>query len=103
MRDEISLKLLRDVPILLSEPGESNAQEFVATLKEASWIKNRKGGLCSPSSLYDPEGKWQRCTIRARSITWLTSGFSPFARCSLIIDAVARGRVLPRLRVLRER
>mmetsp|Transcript_18718 Transcript_18718/g.38290 ORF Transcript_18718/g.38290 Transcript_18718/m.38290 type:complete len:3824 (+) Transcript_18718:165-11636(+) len=56
VRDEVSLKLLREVPILLSESGgDVSADDFVSSLKDAAWVKNRNGGLCSPSSLYDPD------------------------------------------------
>ncbi|GMH69495.1 hypothetical protein TrRE_jg392, partial [Triparma retinervis] len=53
VRDEASLKLLRDLPRLM-EDGEGD-DAFFSTVKQSKFVPNRLGEPVAPKDLYDPE------------------------------------------------
>ncbi len=58
-REEASYKLIRDLPSLVSvtdtEESALTNESFLAEVRNSPFIPNRKGVLCKPSSLYDPD------------------------------------------------
>ena len=55
VRDDASLKLLKDLPRLMMEADDSGEDDFLDVMKRSKFVPNKLGNPVAPGDLYDPD------------------------------------------------